>query len=133
MALQLNQYFNAFRFFRRQQSDDPIEVMCSGCDVTCEGCVFDEGLLVPTCAEVMEHATSDGGNITIEALSIDSGYWRANESSEEVLACYHAEACLGGVTATSGYCLEGYEGPCAWLLKSAIFMGLRRVKAIHPR
>ncbi|CAM9651378.1 unnamed protein product [Ectocarpus fasciculatus] len=93
------------------QSDDPIEVMCSGCDVTCGGCVLNEGILVPTCTEVMAHATSDGGNITLEALSIDSGYWRATESSEEVLACYNADACLGGVTATSGYCLEGYEGP----------------------
>ncbi|CAN0168925.1 unnamed protein product [Ectocarpus sp. 12 AP-2014] len=94
-----------------QQSDDPFEVMCSGCEVTCEACIFDEGLLVPACTDVMEHATSDGGNITLEALSIDSGYWRATESSEEVLACYHAEACVGGVTATSGYCLDGYEGP----------------------
>ncbi|CAB1103783.1 unnamed protein product [Ectocarpus sp. CCAP 1310/34] len=93
-------------------SDYPFEVMCSGCEVTCKGCVND-GLLVPACTEVMEHATSDGGNITLEALSIDSGYWRATESSEDILACYHPEACLGGVTATSGYRLEGYEGPCA--------------------
>ena len=61
----------------------------------------------------MDHATSSGGNVTLQTLSIERGYWRATASSTEVLACYNADACLGGVTGTPGYCLDGYEGPCA--------------------
>ena len=48
----------------------------------------------------------------MEELQINPGYWRATNSSEDVLACYHADACLGGVTGTPGYCREGHEGPC---------------------
>ncbi|CAN0574824.1 unnamed protein product, partial [Laminaria digitata] len=64
----------------------------------------------------MDHSTSDGGNITLQALSIDRGFWRATASSTEVLACYHIDACVGGVTGTSDYCLDGYEGPCACVM-----------------
>lgn len=80
--------------------------------MTCDGCSFEEPPLVPMCAAVMEHAFSNGGTDTLEALSIERGYWRATPSSEDVLECYNTDACLGGATGTSGYCLEGYEGPC---------------------
>eukprot|EP00904_Undaria_pinnatifida_P004259 jgi/Undpi1/13834/HiC_scaffold_9.g03485.m1 len=96
-------YFNA--------SDDPFEVLCHGCETTCNRCVFVEGDLAPTCREVMDHTTSDGGNVTLRELSVNKGYWRATPTSPEVLACYNADACLGGVTGTSSYCLDGYEGP----------------------
>lgn len=94
------------------QSGDPFEAVCDGCPVACDGCSFDETPVVPTCSDVMNHGTSTGGNVTLETLSIDPGYWRATSSSKEILACYNADACLGGVTGTAGYCLESYEGPC---------------------
>lgn len=62
----------------------------------------------------MDHSNSSGGTVTLETLSIEPGYWRATASSTEIVPCYHADACLGGVTGTAGYCLEGYEGPCEW-------------------
>ena len=62
----------------------------------------------------MEHSNSSGGTITLEAISIQPGYWRATGSSTDIVACYNTEACLGGVSGTAGYCLEGYEGPCEW-------------------
>lgn len=68
--------------------------------------------MAPMCRDAMEHSFSDGGTGTLEMLSIERGYWRATPSSEDVLACYNADACLGGVTGAAGYCLEGYEGPC---------------------
>ncbi|CAM9152222.1 unnamed protein product [Ectocarpus fasciculatus] len=98
-------------FLNVTASGDHFEVICNGCETTCDGCVFAEGPLAPICTEVMDHSTSDGGNVTLQTLSIDRGFWRANTSSTEVLACYHADACLGGVTGASGYCEEGYEGP----------------------
>lgn len=86
--------------------------MCDGCPTACGGCSLENGLLTPTCSDVLEHSTSKGGLVTLENLLIDPGYWRATVSSEVVLACYNADACLGGVTGATGYCLEGYEGPC---------------------
>lgn len=95
-----------------RQSGDPYEAVCDGCQTACDGCVFAEPLLAPICTEVIAHSTSSGDKTTLETLSIERGHWRATSSSETVLACYHAEACLGGVTGTPDYCLEGYEGPC---------------------
>ena len=94
------------------QTDDAYEAACNGCHVSCDGCSFEEPRLVPTCTDELDHTSSGGGTVTLEQLAIDPGYWRATASSEDVLACYHADACLGGVTGTAGYCREGYEGPC---------------------
>lgn len=98
--------------FARRQPRDPFEAVCSECETSCNGCSFDVPTLVPTCEEAMEHSNSSGGTGTMEMLVIESGYWRATPSSPDVLECYHAAACLGGVTGTAGYCLGGYEGPC---------------------
>ena len=62
----------------------------------------------------MEHAYSPGGLTTLGMVWIEPGYWRATPSSLQVLACYNADACLGGLAEASGFCLEGYEGPCVW-------------------
>lgn len=64
----------------------------------------------------MANTRSEGGPATLEMISIDKGYWRATNSSRDVLACYNADACLGGLTGTAEYCLEGYEGPCKFLV-----------------
>eukprot|EP00752_Nemacystus_decipiens_P007555 g6749.t1 len=95
-------------------SGDPYEAVCDGCPIACDGCVFTEPLLAPICSDVIAHSTSSGGKTTLEELSIERGYWRATNSSETILACYNADACLGGETGASDYCLDGYEGPyCA--------------------
>lgn len=107
------------------QSGDPYEIACDGCQTTCDGCSFEETPLVPMCTAVMEHAFSDGGTGTLETLSIERGYWRATPSSQDVLACYNADACLGGATGTADYCLEGYEGPCT------SFLHPRRLSVCH--
>ena len=60
----------------------------------------------------MEHATSSGGATTLQTVSIERGFWRATSTSTDVLACFRAEACLGGITGSSSYCRNGYEGPC---------------------
>lgn len=98
--------------FARSQSSEPYDTICDGCRTTCEGCSFDDPLLVPICTDVMDHAASPGGTVTLEMISIDGGYWRATPSSREVLRCYNQDACLGGVTGTPDYCLQGYMGPC---------------------
>ena len=102
--------WSSFRYV--WQTGDPFDAACNGCSSVCDGCSFEEPSIVPTCTEEMEHTSSAGGTTTLETLSIEPGYWRATASSLDVLACFHADACLGGATGTSGYCLEGYEGPC---------------------
>ena len=95
-----------------RQSGNPYEAVCDGCQPDCDGCVFAEPNVAPICAEVLDHSKSPGGKVTVESLSIQPGYWRATAFSEDVFECYHADACLGGVTGASNYCREGYEGPC---------------------
>ena len=94
------------------QSSDLFEVVCVGCPDECDECHFDER--VPMCIGLSEagvgHADSPGGAITVEELVIHEGYWRATETSTNVLECYNRNACLGGVK--NGKCSQGYEGPC---------------------
>lgn len=63
---------------------------------------------MPICAGAMAHSNSSGGTVTLEALLIQAGHWRATPSSTDIVACYHADACLGGVSGTADFCLEGY-------------------------
>lgn len=98
------------------QSGTLYEAICDGCPVECEGCSFEEPQLVLKCSDPLEHSISPGGTITLDALVIEPGYWRATPSSENVLECYNADACLGGVTGSESYCLEGYERPCEFFL-----------------
>eukprot|EP00903_Cladosiphon_okamuranus_P017273 g15917.t1 len=101
-------------FLDFRESNDPYEVVCDGCPTACDVCSFEEQLFPPTCSAVLEHSTSSGGVVTLDKLIIDPGYWRATVTSEDILECYNVDACLGGVTGSAGYCLEGYEGPyCA--------------------
>lgn len=97
------------------QSGDPNEAACDGCQTPCDddGC-FEEPPLVPICAEAMEHTSSAGGTNNITLLRVDDGFWRATPYAMDVLPCYNADACLAGVTNSSGSCLDGYEGPCEW-------------------
>lgn len=93
------------------QFDGCFETACDGCQISsCAGCSFDDPFLVPLCTDVMEYSNSSGGMVTPEKLWIEPGYWRATETSTDILACYNGDACLGGVT--PGYCLNGYGGPC---------------------
>lgn len=94
------------------QSFDTYDVACNGCGTSCQDCVFEESLVAPMCTQVMQNAASPGGASTLETISINRGFWRATPNSTVVLACYNDKACLGGVTGTSGYCQEGYKGPC---------------------
>ncbi|CAM9812920.1 unnamed protein product, partial [Ectocarpus sp. 6 AP-2014] len=47
-------------------------------------------------------------------LNIDGGYWRTTTESDNILACYNADACNGGQTGADSFCASGYTGPyCA--------------------
>lgn len=98
--------------FASSQLGHIFDTVCDGCDVSCrEECSFGVGK-TPLCTEEFEDSKSTGGNITLETLSIDPGYWRSTTFSRDVFLCYNADACLGGVTVDPGYCQAGFEGPC---------------------
>ncbi|CAM9498222.1 unnamed protein product [Ectocarpus sp. 8 AP-2014] len=70
------------------------------------------GAVKPVCKVRLEHTTAEGPGTTLETLTISSGYWRATNKSEIILACYNADACSGGETGAD--CSPGYKGPyCA--------------------
>lgn len=86
------------------------DTVCQGCSTSCQQCSVSGS--VPLCVEELKYSASPGGDTTLETLSIQSGYWRASNTSTEMLACYNSKACGGGVTGSPTYCQEGYEGPC---------------------
>ncbi|CAN0427923.1 unnamed protein product [Ascophyllum nodosum] len=95
-------------------SNDLFQTLCNGCEEPCAGCYFERQSKTPFCAKTMDNTHSSGGVISVKHVTIDSGYWRANKFGLEVLPCYNAEACLGGLTGEPGFCLKGYEGPCKY-------------------
>ena len=105
----VNMHFPIQRFVCRQ-TNAVFDTICKGCEAQCKGCAI-EGE-EPICLEKLDHSSATGGNGTIESLSIDSGYWRATNTSINILSCYNEKACMGGVTGGDNYCLKGYKGPC---------------------
>ncbi|CAM9855884.1 unnamed protein product, partial [Ascophyllum nodosum] len=95
--------------------DDTFKTVCDGCPDICLGCSFGNAQGSPRCTFLseagMEHATSKGGNTTVEKLQIHKGYWRATSTSRDIYKCFNTKACTGGLTGASNYCLPGYEGP----------------------
>ena len=89
------------------QTDEPYETACSGCDTVCDGCSFEGPPLVPICTEELDHTVSEGATVTLEELRIDPVYWRGTNSSKDILACFFADACLGGLTTSA---LRGIQG-----------------------
>ncbi|CAN0193529.1 unnamed protein product, partial [Ascophyllum nodosum] len=102
-------------------------VVCSRCTDQCkapEGIDMDE-TTVPVCVVVPEgvRTTGDPG-MTIETLSLTSGFYRASYQSREVLKCHRKEACMGGSDA-SRYCAKGYAGPYCAACAEGYFSGFQ--------
>lgn len=87
-------------------------MICNGCDGICKDCAVEDNTSVPICTVTFAHADSGGGAATIEELNIVEGFWRATNTSQNVLPCHNADACHGGITGDPTYCVTGYEGPC---------------------
>lgn len=78
----------------------------------CGDCYLENPTTSPVCETELPLSSSSGGDRTIADLTITPGYWRATNESHAIMACYNADACLGGVTGSSDYCQTGFEGPC---------------------
>ncbi|CAM9479810.1 unnamed protein product [Ectocarpus fasciculatus] len=92
------------------------EAACLDCPdwEECRNCTIETADVVPTCSRPLEHTTADESGVTFETLSISPGYWRATNQSDNILACFNADACNGGETGAAHFCDNGYMGPyCA--------------------
>eukprot|EP00903_Cladosiphon_okamuranus_P016354 g15082.t1 len=87
-------------------------VDCDGCPTWggCTNCSVRGDVREPFCAEILDHTKSDEDTGTLETLELDPGYWRATDTSRNILSCFNEEACEGGAEVGS-YCAAGYEGP----------------------
>ena len=98
------------------QAEELLDGLCYGCPEGCSGCDYGQTIIVPECVllldEGIEHVSSSGGVTTLESLEIDRGYWRATNSSRDILQCHNGDACKGGITGATDYCSEGYRGAC---------------------
>lgn len=111
------------RFLLKTQEDGAtrFETTCFDCPDwdMCFGCTIESGDVTPVCKVPLEHTSADAGDVTLKTLNIDAGYWRATNTSEEILACYNPEACSGGQTGADSFCASGYKGPCEGIREEA--------------
>lgn len=89
---------------------DRYSKICDGCD-PCINCNFPNSEVVPVCVEQLDNTRTNGGDTDISSLEIESGYWRATQTSTNVLMCFNEDACQGGISGDEDYCKTGYEGP----------------------
>ena len=95
--------------------------MCSDCPDwdECYLCEITNDSIPSACETPLDHTTADEDGVVVETLSIERGFWRASNKSEDILACYNADACNGGQTGADGFCAPGYQGPCEnWALRA---------------
>lgn len=90
---------------------ETICVDCCGWD-ECVGCTITRSSITPSCESPLDHTSAEVPGVTLETLTIDTGYWRATNKSKTILACYNADACVGGQTDSDDFCATGYKGPC---------------------
>jgi len=51
------------------------------------------------------------GKSTLSDLSIQPGWWRISEKTDEIRQCTHGSlACRGGLNYSEGYCTDGHQG-----------------------
>ncbi|CAN0186921.1 unnamed protein product, partial [Scytosiphon promiscuus] len=107
---------DTYRHDYEEDENARFDTVCADCGTwgECSGCTIEEGDVVPVCETPLEHTTADEPGLTLETLSIDGGYWRVLNNSDNIFACYNPDACRGGQTGAGSFCASGYEGPyCA--------------------
>eukprot|EP00903_Cladosiphon_okamuranus_P006562 g6410.t1 len=115
-----NELYCRAGFYRRDVQEEGFnpryETVCLDCPDwdECFDCTIGRSNVMPTCEASLEHTTASEPGITVETLNINEGYWRATNTSENILECYNTDACSGGMTGADSFCAPGYTGPyCA--------------------
>lgn len=67
------------------------------------------------CLAIEQGMRKDVAGMTLKSLSLESGWWRRDERSDDVRKCKNPLACTGGnITST---CQEGHTGPYCSICK----------------
>lgn len=90
------------------------DTVCHGCPAfdECDSCTVKNVKIQPTCSVTLEHTDAEEEGTSLETLSVAKGYWRATNTSYNILSCYNPDACIGGRTGGNSYCDDGYRGAC---------------------
>lgn len=101
-----------FAFAKQGEPIERFQAVCLDCPAwdECFGCTLGSNV-TSTCDAPLEHTSADEDGVTLETLNITKGYWRVSSESDNILACYNADACVGDVL-LENYCAPGYKGPC---------------------
>jgi predicted outer membrane repeat protein len=85
-----------------------------GSEECCPANYYSDGEHCQLCTTELTCAGTVGADTSTVAIA--NGLWRASTASLLTYSCWNADACVGGVVATStstdDYCAAGYKGPC---------------------
>jgi hypothetical protein len=81
----------------------------------CPPRTYDDGK--GSCVPVEEGMRKDLSGMTLASLTLEEGFWRTSEKSDDVRACITPEACVGGIGDGDDVCREGHTGPYCALCK----------------
>jgi hypothetical protein len=88
--------------------------IADGSEECCPADYYNDGENCQLCTAELTCAGTVGA--TTSTVAIANGLWRASTASLQTYSCWNADACVGGVVATStstdDYCADGYKGPC---------------------
>ncbi|CAN0250034.1 unnamed protein product [Scytosiphon promiscuus] len=104
------------KYTEKERPTARYEEVCLDCPDwdQCSDCSIANGDVTATCQVPLENTQAKENGVTLETLDVTGGYWRATNDSVYILACYNADACIGGQTGAEDYCAPGYTGPyCA--------------------
>jgi predicted outer membrane repeat protein len=85
-----------------------------GADECCLANYYSDGEHCQLCTAELTCAGTVGANSSTVAVA--NGLWRATITASKTYSCWNADACIGGVAASStdGYCAIGCKGPCMY-------------------
>ena len=78
----------------------------------CPPRTYDDGK--GACVPIEEGMSADLAGMTLKSVTLDAGFWRTKEKTDDVRECMTPEACVGGSGDGDEVCREGHTGPyCA--------------------
>jgi hypothetical protein len=90
-------------------TENPGSTSSSSC--ICPSRTYDDG--EGSCVPIEEGMREDLSGMTLASLTLEEGFWRTSEKSDDVRPCITPEACTGG-NDTETMCRDGHTGPyCA--------------------
>lgn len=101
-------------FYQTDFCSPCFDEVCSKCSTGLDGIANSEEVRIsgsPVCAKPPTGAKAPSRGTTVATLTLEPGYFRTSNESNDVRECYNENACRGG-SDPDEYCTSGYTGPC---------------------